>query len=208
MKLCYTPNSPYARICRVAAAVLGLSDRLELDWVTLRDPASPVVPLSPLGRIPLLVDGDLALPEARAICAYLDHKAGRPGRIVPAYGDWPAIATENQHLAFLDAVTVWSREVRRADEDRSDFMLEVEESRAHRYLAYLEETLGTPADPPEVDFGRLALVAGIGMMRFYDLAPDWRSRYPGVAAWSDAYDAIPVIAETAPSKDALRPLTR
>ena len=46
------------------------------------------------------------------------------------------------------------------------------------------------------------------MTRFYNLVPDWREAYPIVAAWSDAYDAVPSIADTAPSQDALKPLTR
>ncbi|NQW08624.1 MAG: glutathione S-transferase [Alphaproteobacteria bacterium] len=207
MKLFYTPNSPYARICRITAMAAGLMDRIELDWVPLRTPDSPVIPHATLGRIPLLVDGDLALSEARHICAYLHQKAGT-GPTVAAYGDWPAVAAEGHSLAFLDAITVWSRETRRSEEDRSAFMLAAEAERAERYLAHLDSTLVVPAAAPPLNFNTLCLVAALGMMRFYDLIPGWRAAYPTVAAWSDAYDAVPAIADTAPSQDALIPLTR
>lgn len=206
MKLYYTPNSPYARICRITAIESGLGDRLELDWVGLRTPDSPVVAISPLGRVPLLEDGDLVLPEARHICAYLDEKSGK--QTVARYGDWPAVAAEAQSLAFLDVVTVWSRETRRQEEDRSQFMLDVADIQVRRGLAHLNKTLEAPSGAPPISFDTLCIVAGLGMMRFYDLVPDWRETYPTLAAWSDAYDAVPSIAESAPSQDALRPLTR
>lgn len=206
MKLYYTPNSPYARICRITAIEGGLGDRLELDWVGLRTPDSPVVAISPLGRVPLLEDGDLVLPEARHICAYLDEKSGR--QTVARYGDWQAVAAEAQSLAFLDVVTVWSRETRRQEEDRSAFMLEVADIQVRRGLAHLNKTLEVPTGAPPISFDTLCIVAGLGMMRFYELVPDWREAHPTLAAWSDAYDAVPSIAESAPSQDALRPLTR
>lgn len=206
MKLYYTPNSPYARICRITAIEGGLGDRLELDWVGLRTPDSPVVAISPLGRVPLLEDGDLVLPEARHICAYLDEKSGK--LTVARYGDWKAVASEAQSLAFLDVVTVWSRETRRQMEDRSKFMLDVADIQVRRGLAHLNRTLKVPTGAPPISFDTLCIVAGLGMMRFYKLVPDWRETYPTLAAWSDAYDSVPSIAESAPSLDALRPLTR
>ena len=102
MKLFYTPNSPYARVCRIVADTHGLSGALELVRVPLRDAESSLIPLSTMGRVPVLVDGDLVLSEARHICAYLDEKAGS-GPSVAAYGDWPLVASEAAALAFLDA---------------------------------------------------------------------------------------------------------
>ena len=165
-----------------------------------------MIPLSPLGRIPLLVDGDLALSEARHICAYLDSTSGK--RTVAPYGDWQAVAVEAEALAFLDVVTVWSRETRRQEAEQSAFMLEVADVQVRRGLQHLNDTLAVPAGAPPITFAALCVVAAIGMMAFYDLVPDWRESYPALAAWSDAYDAVASIADSAPSKDALRPLTR
>lgn len=216
MKLYYTPNSPYARICRITAIESGLGDALELDWVGLRTPDSPIIPVSPLGRIPLLQDGDLVLSEARHICAYLDEKSGK--RTVAPYGDWQAVAAEAQSLAFLDVVTVWSRETRRTEAERSGSLLEVADIQVRRALAHLNAALKTPvgetpvgkapAGAPPISFDALCVVAALGMMQFYALVTDWRARYPALAAWSDAYDTIASVADSRPSQDALRPLTR
>ena len=48
-------------------------------------------------------------------------------------------------LAFLDAVIVWAREVRRDKEDQSDFMLDVADQQMRRELAHLNETLRVPS---------------------------------------------------------------
>lgn len=211
MKLYYTPNSPYARICRIIAIESGLGEMLELDWVGLRTPDSPVIPLSPLGRIPLLQDDDLVLSEARHICAYLDEKSGR--RTVAPYGDWQAVAAEAQSLALLDVITVWSREMRRNEAERSRSLLEVADIQVRRGLAHQNAAVEAPegkapAGAPPISFDALCIVAALGMMQFYGLVPDWRESYPVLAAWSDAYDSIASIADSAPSQDALRPLTR
>jgi glutathione S-transferase len=206
MKLYYTPNSPYARICRIVAIEGGLADALELDWVPLRDTASPLIAFSPMGRIPVLIEGNIVLSEARHICAYLDEKSGNT--TVAPYGDWHAVAAEAQAVAFLDAMTVWSREMRRPESARSSYLLDVAETQLHRQLAHYEATLSVPAGAPAITFETLCIFAAIGMMRFYDLAPRWRETYPKIAAWSDAYDAVPSVAETIPKKDAVRPLTQ
>ncbi|MCA6289269.1 MAG: glutathione S-transferase N-terminal domain-containing protein, partial [Phenylobacterium sp.] len=60
MKLLLSPASPYARKVWLAAAELGLADRIE----TLNASASPVAEnpelsaLNPLGKIPVLVTDD------------------------------------------------------------------------------------------------------------------------------------------------------
>ncbi|MEP0501234.1 MAG: hypothetical protein ABJD17_15395, partial [Nisaea sp.] len=142
--------------------------------------------------------------EARHICAYLDEKSGK--RTVAPYGDWQAVSAEAQSLAFLDVVTVWSREMRRPEEERSRSLLEVADIQVRRGLAHLNSTVKAPAGAPPISFDALCVVAALGMMQFYALAPDWRQSYPALAAWSDAYDTIASVADSAPSQDALRPL--
>jgi len=207
MKLYYTPNSPYARICRMTAELAGLTDEIELDWVKLRTPDNPAIALSPMGRVPLLTDGDLILSEARLICAYLDDKGGK-ARTVAAPDDWQALSSEAEMTSFLDAMTVWSREMRREEDTKSDFLLEIANEQLRRELTHLDGTLKASGGEPALTFETISLLTALGMMRFYKLVPDWRETYPNVAAWSDAYDALPTVASTAPSADALRPLTR
>ena len=103
--------------------------------------------------------------------------------------------------------------MRRSEAERSGFLQEVADIQVRRGLAHLNDTLKTPAGKasagaPPISFDALCVVAALGMMQFYELVTDWRESYPALAAWSDAYDALPIVAETAPSADALKPLTR
>jgi glutathione S-transferase len=207
MRLFYTPNSPYARICRIVAIEGGLADALELVRVPLRTPDSPSLRHGPLGKIPLLVDGDLVLGESRLICGYLDQRSGNPPSL-PSASDWQAQARESLMSGFLEGITNWSREKRRAADEQSPFILEVEEQRAIRAFEHIERTIPAPPAEPPITYADLALVAALGMVDFYGLVPDWRGAYPALAAWLAAYEALPSVRETAPSMAAMNPLTR
>jgi glutathione S-transferase len=74
MRLFYTPNSPYARVARVAALELNLSNRINMQKVTVRDPNSILLNYNPTGKVPTLVTDDkFILSETRIICVYLNH---------------------------------------------------------------------------------------------------------------------------------------
>jgi glutathione S-transferase len=207
MKLYYTPNSPYARICRIVADAHGLTNDLELVRVPLRDTTSTLIPLSTMGRVPVLTDGDLVLSEGRHICAYLDEKAGAAPKVA-AYGDWSAVAREAEALAFLDAVTVWTREMRRNEDERSPFLLQVEETQVVRMIAHFDGAVTEPTGDPALTFEALCIAVAMGSLDFYELAANWRNDYPNLAAWVSAYEALPIIQDTAPSAAAMNLFTR
>jgi len=207
MKLFYTPNSPYARICRIVAIEGGLADALELAQVPLRTPDSPSLRHGPLGKIPLLVDGDLALGESRLICGYFDQRGSNPPSL-PGASDWQAQAHESLMSGFLEGITNWSREKRRGPSEKSPFILQVEEQRAIRALAFIDRTVSAPPATPPITYGDLALVAALGMVDFYELVPDWRTAYPALAAWLAVYEALPSVRDTGPTMAAMNPLTR
>ncbi|MHC5673758.1 glutathione S-transferase N-terminal domain-containing protein [Nostoc sp.] len=52
MKLFYTPNSPYARIARIASLELNLSEQIEMQKVTVRVPNSELLNYNPTGKVP------------------------------------------------------------------------------------------------------------------------------------------------------------
>jgi len=84
LRLRYHPASPYARKVRIAAAELGLADRIELSATDTADPADPIRGQNPLGKIPtLLLDDGSAIYDSRVIVAYLDHLGGG-GRLIPS----------------------------------------------------------------------------------------------------------------------------
>ncbi|MCP4048534.1 MAG: hypothetical protein GY732_21355 [Gammaproteobacteria bacterium] len=52
-KLYFTPNSPYARIARVAARESGLIDQIDEIEVVTRDEATWYFEITPLARVPV-----------------------------------------------------------------------------------------------------------------------------------------------------------
>jgi glutathione S-transferase len=64
--------SPYVRKVLAAMAAKGLDD-YEIDPITAFFGGDEFERLSPLRRIPVLIDGDLALSDSSVICAYLDE---------------------------------------------------------------------------------------------------------------------------------------
>ena len=65
MRLYYTANSPYARMARVAARESGLADRIEEIEAVTRAAGSPHFAVTPLARVPVLVDGAATLAAMR-----------------------------------------------------------------------------------------------------------------------------------------------
>ncbi|XOV88032.1 MAG: glutathione S-transferase family protein [Pseudomonadota bacterium] len=90
-----SPVSPFVRKTLVCLIEKGVAHE--------RNPISPFPPpeshlkISPLGKIPALTDGDLAIPDSSAICGYLEKRFPEPA-LYPAdageygralwYEDW------------------------------------------------------------------------------------------------------------------------
>jgi len=68
MKLYGAPQSPFVRKVRIALEEKGLPYEME-------DPAPP---LHPLGKMPILRDGEVVVPDSSVICAYLEKKHPSP----------------------------------------------------------------------------------------------------------------------------------
>ena len=78
-----SPASPFGRKVRIAAAVLGLADKIDVRETDLNNAADSIRVQNPIGKIPaLILDDGEALYDSRVILDYLDHLAGG-GRIVP-----------------------------------------------------------------------------------------------------------------------------
>jgi glutathione S-transferase len=110
-RLFYSAGSPYARICRMALREGGLAARVEEAETTLRDPSAPVLPHSPVGRVPALVLEDgTTLTETTLVLGWLDRLGSRPA-MLPS--DAVGSAAYGRVLGLLDGVAVWNRELRR-----------------------------------------------------------------------------------------------
>jgi glutathione S-transferase len=77
MKLYYFP-SPNPQKVKFALLELGLDcETVPIDLTKGEQRKPEFLALSPRGRVPLLVDGDLKLAESQAILAYLGDKTGK-----------------------------------------------------------------------------------------------------------------------------------
>jgi glutathione S-transferase len=76
MRLYYHPLSSNARRAVMAAVELGSPVELVLVDLPNREQRQPLfLALNPAGRVPVLQDGDVVLPESHAIMIYLAEKA-------------------------------------------------------------------------------------------------------------------------------------
>jgi glutathione S-transferase len=181
----YSPASPYARKIRIAADILGLTNRIEIAGVDLSDPADSIRVQNPLGKIPALVleDGS-SLYDSRVIAEYLDWLAGG-GKLFPSD---PALRFAALRLQALGdgindaALLVRYEQTARPESMRHAPSLELQQGKIDRGLAALE------AEPPAgpVNIGHIAVATALG---YLDLRFEgaWRAKYPRLVAWLDAF---------------------
>jgi glutathione S-transferase len=96
MKLYHFP-SPNPQKVTFALLELGLDcEKIPVDLLKREQREPAFLAINPAGRVPVLADGDLTLPESHAILAYLGETTGKL---------WPATAVERatalQWLFFL-----------------------------------------------------------------------------------------------------------
>lgn len=199
MRLFHVPTSPFARKVRVAAAELGLRDRLELVEVTLRDPASKLLPFNPVGRVPALeVAPGTVLTESLLICEYLDAQGGH--KLLPAGG--PArlemLARDGRALGFLEGVVTWLRETRRPADKQVDSQHELERTRAGRCLDAFEMDAAAGKLDGAVDISQITLGIALDFADRRLPMLDWRNGHPKLATWFQRFNARPSMTATVP----------
>jgi glutathione S-transferase len=180
-----SPTSPFGRKVRIAAAVLELSDRIEVVAADTNDPEDTLRLQNPLGKIPtLILEDGRALYDSRVIVEYLDALAGG-GKIIPG-GAARIAALSRQALAdgIMDAALLQVYEQRyREPEIRSSTWVGRQSDKVARGLVVAER------DPPgAIDVGAIAMACALGYLdlRF---AGAWRTEYPGLAVWLDGFAA-------------------
>ncbi|WP_395664752.1 glutathione S-transferase family protein [Methylocella sp.] len=201
MQLRTSPASPFGRKVQLAAALLGLSDEIEIVPTDTSDPASGLLEVNPLGKIPTLtLDDKTTYYDSRVIVDYLDHRAARDGRVgaglIPAEPAARFRALTQAALAdgLMEASLAQIYEVRARKADKQDpAWIEKHAGKAARALAAFE------AAPPDgarsvADVG-LAAALGYLDLRF---AGAWRESHPKLVAWLAAFAAeTPAFALTA-----------
>ena len=194
-RLFYSVGSPYARICRMALRESRLSDAVVEVQTTLRDPAAPLLPHSPAGRVPALVLEDgTTLTETTLVLGWLDRLGSRPA-MLPA--DAAGFAAYGRVLGLLDGVAVWNRELRRPPHERSPSVIALEVVRAGRIADALECAVAA-GGYAQIDAGSLALAAVLGYAERRHTVWKWREGRPGLVRWFVGAEQRPAFRETVP----------
>jgi glutathione S-transferase len=193
-----SPPSPFGRKVKIAAAVLGLSERIEVVKADTNDETDALRQQNPLGKIPVLIlENGEALYDSRVIVEYLDHLAG--GGVLLPGGSRRFDELRLQALAdgIMDAGILQIYEQRwRAAERREPRWVAHQVGKVERALAVLEAS-----PPPAVmhatpRVGAIALACALGYLdlRF---GGEWRHNHPGLVAWLDGFAGhVPSFAAT------------
>ncbi|MHC5821256.1 MAG: glutathione S-transferase family protein [Nostoc sp.] len=184
MKLFYTPNSPYARIARIATLELNLSDQIQTQKVIARDPNSELLNYNPTAKVPTLATDDgFILSETRIICVYLNH-LNPEIKLVADISNGFLQQLEGMTGGFIDGIAVWVRELRRPLSEQSFGVIEFEHERALRILDYFEKISDKLDQTPKL--AHITLASALGLeIRLPDL--QWRQKYPKLAHWYDEF---------------------
>jgi glutathione S-transferase len=178
-----SPASPFGRKIKIAAAVLGLSDRIKIEITDTNDPADSIRKQNPLGKIPALVLEDgWVLFDSPVILEYLDAMAGG-GKIIPREGKtrWEALRMHALADGIMDAAILQVYEKRfRPEEMRLTSWTNYQAEKITRALDVLEPS--PPALTATPDVGQIGLACALG---YLDLRFEgkWRERYPRLVKW-------------------------
>lgn len=200
MKLRHSPASPFVRKVKIAAELLGLADRIEMQDADTVAPEAGFLAQNALGKIPTLVlDDGSTLFDSRVIVEYLDHLAGG-GRVLPAEPKARFAALRLQALSdgILDAALLIVYEARyRAPEMRLQSWLDRQQAKIDRALSAVEASPPAETDMPDV--GQITLACALGYLDLR-LAGAWRKDHPKLVAWLDRFGArVPAFARTKPA---------
>lgn len=197
MILLSSPPSPFGRKVKIAAALLGLSDKIKIEVTDTNKVEGPLRTQNPLGKIPtLMLEDGTALFDSRVIVDYLDHLAGG-GKIVPrdAAARFAALRMQALCDGVLDASLLQVYEARfRPEPIRHQPWLDYQAEKVTRAFDVLETN--PPRIDPLPDVGQITLACALGYqdLRFQGR---WREKYPALVQWLDRFAAqVPSFAAT------------
>src|ERR1700722_16862977 len=200
MRLFFAYASPYARMVRVALLETGLDERVRKQEVTLRDPASALLPFNPVGRVPTLeLDDGTILTESLLILNYIDTlHTGRP--LLPRGGSEGSriLAEMGTATGMLEGIVTWAREMRRPENERSPRVIALETTRVNRTADVLEHAVVNGAYGGPINAARIVLGCTLGWIEPRHPVWAWRSGRPNLVAWFETIAASSSFQATVP----------
>ena len=181
----------------MALYVSGLLPRCELVYTTFE--SSALRAKNPLGKLPVLVDGDLVLFESTWICEYLDDLA-RKENLPRLYFRDEKDYFERQSMhalanGLLDSSVSLVMELRRTTEHNPYWMDRFETAIRAALRAVRTDVLGNPRRP---DIVTIAWIAALGYLDFRLSQFDFRSENPSISRWYSGFMDLDWVQATAP----------
>ena len=200
MKLYITPTSPYGRVARIIVAEKNLGAQVEIIHAQTRQADSPYYRINPSGRVPYLVrDDGLGMEDSQLIALYLDGLGRGPRLTIDlAAQDWTYGRLESYARSMLDGISVWVREMRRPENERSPTILRHEHDRCLRMADFWEREINHATMAGPLVMAQLLLIAALDFAAFGRMA-ELEANRPKLAAWAQRLRAIPSIAATTPN---------
>jgi glutathione S-transferase len=197
MKLYGATPSPFFRKCRVVLEEKGIPYEVENLIPVPKTPE--LLALHPLGKIPVLRDGELVVPDSSVICAYLEKKHPSPSVYPESPADYAKalFLEEYADTKMIDVIggILFERFVK-----PQVLQQEPDESRVRELLArelptvmdYLEPRVPSDRDTVLARFSiaDAALGAQLGSLAFAGVEID-ATRWPRTARYARALHARP-----------------
>ncbi|GAA4341420.1 glutathione S-transferase [Pigmentiphaga soli] len=194
-----SPPSPFGRKIKIALAVLGLEDKVQVQYADTADASDSLRQQNPLGKIPtLILDNGEALFDSRVIIEYLEETDGRGILIPPAPHRIPVLRQQALADGLLDAAILQIYEGRfRPAEMKVQSWLDYQQAKVQRALDFAEAQLSQPrAGTPHI--GEIAQAVALAYLDFR-FGGKWRAGHPKLVAWlADFEQRTPAFARTAP----------
>lgn len=176
-------RSPYTRKVRIILAEKNLN--YELQEVDLAKRSPEFYQLSPIGKVPVFVDGDgTVLWDSTAIVEYLDEVYPEP-KFYPDSIKWECRKWEDLADTIADrAVDLWienrKAEVSNSNCDRLHMIID-------RLLAACQQKLSTNSYLIGADWtiADVAVLSSLGYLSLRN-GEDWRNKYPSLSHWYEA----------------------
>ena len=201
MQLYVTLTSPYARLARMVVLEKGFSQRIEVLEAKTRTPDSPYYKVNPSGRVPFLVrDDGQTMEDSQLICLYLDGLDAKP-RLHPPFAqqDWGYGRLETYARSLLDGISVFNREMRRPEAERSPGILKHEIDRAVRLADFWEREISHPLMQGPINMAQLVLLSVLDFGAYGKIA-DLEKGRPKLIIWARRMRELPSAKATAPGK--------
>ena len=181
------PPSPFGRKVKIAAALLGLSNRIEVKLADPNDANETLRQQNPLGKIPVLItEGGVSIYDSRVIIEYLDELDGKH-RLIPLGAQRiPTLVMQALGDGIIDASILRVYEIRyRTEHERSSTWTDYQAGKVKRGLDALEKS---PPGDDDRTIGGITIACTLGYLdlRFNG---EWRTSYPKLVAWLDTFAA-------------------